>query len=310
MGPSGPQGPAGAGTPATALPLVDATPGVVGVSGAFAREDHVHPTDTSRVAKAGDTMTGSLQITGASSNLGIGTAAPQRRFHYVGPSGPVAVLPTLGAPDLVVENNGLANISMIDGGGTLGSGLRFFTSGAAASYANIFGSDNSAAPFVRLSIGAVEKVKWTATNVNITPTTPATTPTSGALTVAGGLGVAGAVVAGGAHVCGGTANAAPALDASGQTFTVANGANVPLFSPGSGMVLICNQTTGETIAYFVGGGSSRMIGAAYGAWIDGTTTPAAGKQTVAYNGSAYAVYNNVGSTQSYVAMWFRARPFN
>lgn len=62
QGAMGPSGPAGAGTPATALPLVDATPAVVGTSGAFAREDHVHPSDTSRVAKAGDTMTGALAI--------------------------------------------------------------------------------------------------------------------------------------------------------------------------------------------------------------------------------------------------------
>jgi len=41
---------------------MDATPAVVGTSMLFARQDHVHPTDTSRVAKAGDTMTGNLII--------------------------------------------------------------------------------------------------------------------------------------------------------------------------------------------------------------------------------------------------------
>ena len=34
--------------PATALPLMDATPAVVGITSKYAREDHVHPTDTTR----------------------------------------------------------------------------------------------------------------------------------------------------------------------------------------------------------------------------------------------------------------------
>ena len=63
-GSQGPQGPAGAGSPATAPPLMD---GVVAVGGSnnFAREDHRHPTDTSRVMKAGDTMTGNLSVSSA-----------------------------------------------------------------------------------------------------------------------------------------------------------------------------------------------------------------------------------------------------
>jgi hypothetical protein len=36
------------GGAATALPLADATPGVVGLSTKYAREDHIHPTDTTR----------------------------------------------------------------------------------------------------------------------------------------------------------------------------------------------------------------------------------------------------------------------
>jgi hypothetical protein len=71
-------------SPSTSLPLGDATPAVVGTSTAFAREDHIHPTDTSRaaatyvdtqdalrVAKAGDTMTGDLTISKASATIVI-----------------------------------------------------------------------------------------------------------------------------------------------------------------------------------------------------------------------------------------------
>lgn len=60
---------AGGGVPADTIPLPDATPGVVGASTKFARQDHVHPTDTSRVAKTGDVMTGPLTI-----NYGAGRA--------------------------------------------------------------------------------------------------------------------------------------------------------------------------------------------------------------------------------------------
>lgn len=45
--------------PASNAPIVDGT-AAVGTSAKYAKEDHVHPTDTSRVAKAGDTMTGAL----------------------------------------------------------------------------------------------------------------------------------------------------------------------------------------------------------------------------------------------------------
>ena len=48
----------------TAIPLMNGV-GAAGVSTAFSPGDHVHPSDTSRVAKAGDTMTGNLQINAA-----------------------------------------------------------------------------------------------------------------------------------------------------------------------------------------------------------------------------------------------------
>lgn len=46
--------------PSTSLPLMDGT-AAIGTEQTYARGDHVHPTDTSRVAKSGDTMTGKLK---------------------------------------------------------------------------------------------------------------------------------------------------------------------------------------------------------------------------------------------------------
>jgi hypothetical protein len=63
QGPQGLQGPPGVGTPGNALPQVPMTPAQVGTSLNYSREDHAHINDTSRVAKAGDTMSGALNIT-------------------------------------------------------------------------------------------------------------------------------------------------------------------------------------------------------------------------------------------------------
>jgi hypothetical protein len=48
-------------SPATAAPLMDGT-AAVGTSLLYARQDHVHPSDTSRLALAGGTMTGALNM--------------------------------------------------------------------------------------------------------------------------------------------------------------------------------------------------------------------------------------------------------
>jgi hypothetical protein len=77
IGPQGPQGiqgvpgtpgAAGAGTPATAVPIIDGA-GAVGVSTAFAREDHVHPSDVNARGVRTDTAQGltvAQQLTGRS----------------------------------------------------------------------------------------------------------------------------------------------------------------------------------------------------------------------------------------------------
>jgi hypothetical protein len=54
------KGPAAA-PPATVAPLMNGT-AAVGTTTKYAREDHIHPSDTSRVAKIGDTMTGNLTV--------------------------------------------------------------------------------------------------------------------------------------------------------------------------------------------------------------------------------------------------------
>ena len=54
--------------PGTLPPLADGPAPVVGVSGKYAREDHVHPTDTSRAAVNSPTLTGDPQAPTPSTN--------------------------------------------------------------------------------------------------------------------------------------------------------------------------------------------------------------------------------------------------
>lgn len=54
QGPKGDTGASGNGVPGNAIPIMDGT-ATTGVSGGLAREDHVHPTDTTRLGKNGDT---------------------------------------------------------------------------------------------------------------------------------------------------------------------------------------------------------------------------------------------------------------
>src|SRR4249920_468815 len=70
--------------PSGAMPLMNATPGVVGVSPAYTREDHVHTTDTSRVAKACDTMTGALSISAANAELDLNKSASGQANYLQG----------------------------------------------------------------------------------------------------------------------------------------------------------------------------------------------------------------------------------
>src|SRR5262245_59341085 len=77
--------------PSPAVPLMDGT-AEVGSAAPDAREDHVHPSDTSRVAKAGDTMTG-LLVLSADPTAALG-AATKQYVDAVAPD-PSTVLPLM-----------------------------------------------------------------------------------------------------------------------------------------------------------------------------------------------------------------------
>lgn len=132
--------------PAAATPLMDATPAVVGVANAYAREDHVHPSDTSRVAKAGDAMSGPLAInksaSGQSSNINGQMAGVQRWTMRLGNTDPEG-----GAN----SGSNFAIESCADNGASLGTMFRLLRSTGEATF---WGDVGIYTPTPRLGIGS------------------------------------------------------------------------------------------------------------------------------------------------------------
>jgi hypothetical protein len=77
VGPQGPQGAPGAGSPATVPPLMDGT-AAVGTSTLFARQDHVHPSDTSIAPIL--SVNGAMSISQELGGTGLAVTAPSRFY--------------------------------------------------------------------------------------------------------------------------------------------------------------------------------------------------------------------------------------
>jgi hypothetical protein len=146
---------AGAVLPSNVAPGMDGTT-TAGTSALYSRGDHVHPSDTSRVAKAGDTMTG--QLTAPQFNLTAGGAIGNNS----------------GANNWTVVSDASNNAALLLGGTVLNSNL----------YRNV-------EHYFQSRDGAIGFAKFTASGLQILPTTASTSSSTGALTVGGGIGVAG-----------------------------------------------------------------------------------------------------------------------
>jgi hypothetical protein len=93
------------------------------------------------------------------------------------------------------------------------------------------------------------------------------------------------------------------IDTSGMTgISIANGGNAAV-TAGSyhGFMFITEYAAaGFAALYGFYGGAVWLISTdASGTWVAPTTTPGAGKMSVAFNGGVYKIYNNVGSTGSF-----------
>lgn len=86
-------------------------------------------------------------------------------------------------------------------------------------------------------------------------------------------------------------------DHFGSAMVIANGANQPL-PAGNGLIVVEESVGSNSAMYLCSAGSCTMIGANGAAWVASTTTPAAGKLSVAYSGSAYTIYNSQGASET------------
>jgi hypothetical protein len=99
------------------------------------------------------------------------------------------------------------------------------------------------------------------------------------------------------------------FDGSSCQAAISNGSSI-VIPAGSGLVMVnAPGIGGEVGLYLCGGGSVVLVSAnASGAvFVAPTTTPAAGKASIAWSGAAYRIYSNVGSAQLFTAMMFRIR---
>jgi hypothetical protein len=93
---------------------------------------------------------------------------------------------------------------------------------------------------------------------------------------------------------------APALDASAATITVASGAYGALCGY-SGLIVLTNNTNGDTGVYACGGGGSALISTSTGTWVAATSTPAAGRTSIFFDSGAsrYTIANSFGSSVTF-----------
>jgi hypothetical protein len=124
------------------------------------------------------------------------------------------------------------------------------------------------------------------------------------ITAAGNLLVNDTVERGGKVVVTNTPTSQWGIDHSGSQITLTNGANAVL-ATGSGLIVLNSHITGEAGVYLLCGSSIFKLGGNASYVV--SSTPSAGQVGVGWTGSSYAIYNNVGSTQTFGIAMIRTR---
>ena len=144
--------------------------------------------------------------------------------------------------------------------------------------------------------------------------TASSSTSTGAIVVTGGVGV------GGAGNFGGNLKGAAVLPTSApgtawgldcqNCIVVVSGSSNSVLPDGAGLILLTDGTvTGATGIYVTGGSAVALIGQSTGtSFVTPTTTPAANKYCVAFNGTHYAVYNGNASAITFTMAMIRTRP--
>jgi hypothetical protein len=128
----------------------------------------------------------------------------------------------------------------------------------------------------------------------------------GNATVSGTLAVAGAASAPN-FAATGAPGSVRNFDGSGSMITVANGASGAIVAGSGLLVLTDTNVTGQSAVYLVGGSSGTLI-AGGSIYVASTTTPAAGKVSVQYDGvTGYKIYNAQGSSITFGVAFLTSR---
>jgi len=124
------------------------------------------------------------------------------------------------------------------------------------------------------------------------------------ITAAGNWLVNDTVERGGKVVVTNTPTSQWGIDQSGSQITLTNGANAVL-ATGSGLIVLNSHTSGDAAVYLINGSQIYKLGGTASYVV--SSTPSAGQVGVGWTGSSYAIYNNVGSTQTFGIAMIRTR---
>ena len=147
----------------------------------------------------------------------------------------------------------------------------------------------------------------------VTNATASSSTSTGAVVVTGGVGAGGAGNFGGNVAAPSvTPNAAPGtawgIDCRSCTIAVSGSGN-SVIPDGAGLIMITDgSVTGDTGIYVTGGSAAALIGQSTGtSYVTPTTTPAANKYCIAFNGTHYAIYNGNASSITFTLAMIRTR---
>jgi hypothetical protein len=132
VGPQGPQGIPGAGSPATVPPLMDGA-AAIGTSTNFARQDHVHPSDTAKADKSYVDTADALKADKTYVDTQDALKAPLASPAFTGNptvNGTLTVAGSISAGDITASRSGTAGYYFYGSSGYIGfDGANFVTQG-------------------------------------------------------------------------------------------------------------------------------------------------------------------------------------
>jgi hypothetical protein len=232
----------------------------------------------------------------ASGNLALGTSSASSRLHIVATSSDLA---SAFGNVAVFSNDSQAQ----DKGGSIGFG-GVYTGTSIAQWAGIRGAKENGTD------GNFAGYMSFFTRANGGSTTERARITS-----AGDLLVGTTSSGSGKIVVNNTPTSQWGIDFAQSTVTVANNSNATI-PAGSGIIILTDGSqTGCTGMYIVGGGGVALVsgttsGGGTTLFVTPTTTPAAGKACVAYDGANYRIYNNQGNSIGFTVAMLRSRNSN